>query len=1386
MIAGSLEVQLFANVAQLVEGMQRAERSVKDTMDRIGRYASAATSALGAIGLGVGLAGLIAWQKKALETADAASKMAQRAGISVEELTRLQHAARLSGVSNEELGKALIKLNKNAVDASLGVATAKEAFARMGINVKDASGHVKNANTLLYEMADRTAKSGDGALKTASAVDVLGKSGANLIPMMNGGSAALRQMAADADALGVVISTETAQAAEQFNDNLERLKVSGEGLGLTLAAKTLPQLTKISDAMAQAARESGVFAALWAGLGGLGAWAFTDQLDTVPEKIRAIEIEINNLQRHLDYKEGRGRGRLHDWLFGTKDELSEKIAKHRAEIAALQADVAADEKRRRDADEKRRQQQEAEAKAAQARAEAAAGAQKREAAAKAATDYAAGLERETAALELNTIQKKMVEAAAKAAQAPTEAARLAVMKAAQAWAIEAQAIEERDKAAKANNEAIEGQLKLEDEAYKKEEAGIRSVRQKIEALEDQTAALTLSKEALREYNIQRAMESSGLDKASESYRIMERRLREAQTGYDGLKESIESQAGVWKSIEQTAHDTFVSIFDSGKSAFQRLRDTLKNTLLDLLYQMTLKKWIINITSSVSGPSVANRAFGAATGGGGVGGGFNPISFLGSNSIGMGFQGIGDSLFAAGLPTGDLMTAGMVPNWQFGVAGIAGGIAGQAIFGGNGGIGGSIGSTIGFAIGGPVGAVIGTLIGGAIGGAVGKPGNEWGGVYAEPGASSDPDLLNRITQTHGKSSVYKGASGLTLGASWKRTDSEMTKSTLTALSGVDALLYGLTGADMSGKFQGNFYGYDKKRGGYIAGSADKVVGSMDEVIAQFTRDWLDAADKLTPAQKQIIDGFEGTSEALLATVVASFKADSQLKAMGKTLSKTMADAAGGVDKLSAQLADYFNITRTDSEKLALVGADMEKAFGAAGTNIPASIAEYRKLTDAIDTTTEAGAKQYAALVALAPALKQYLDALGAQREALKAWAYGEVDAALAAVEAAVNAQKAEIGKALEAVETAAEKQRAAVEEQSAAAIEAATGSRDAIRAVYQELTQAADATRAALTRAEAQRLLTGALTWARSGGSLANYPGLSDALKVVAQPSQAGFATLVDWKRDQARTANTVEDLRRAAGAQVSVADLTLKAVQDGAAAQIAAIDASIAAARADAAAQIAGLDKQYEVAVQQVNELKGIKTGVDSVETALANLASAIAGANLASRPDAGTTPAVNGPRTVNPAGVVQGRDPLRDATIVRTAEAGDVTGAISLGLSFGYSPSQLEAAWNAAHPESPTTSKAVVQWARDHGITGYAAGGMPRGDFIAGENGPEFVSMSGRPRVYSNADSLGMAEELAALRQEVARLTGYVASTARDTRRHADLFENVTEGGKNMHTVTP
>ena len=155
--------------------------------------------------------------------------------------------------------------------------------------------------------------------------------------------------------------------------------------------------------------------------------------------------------------------------------------------------------------------------------------------------------------------------------------------------------------------------------------------------------------------------------------------------------ALDEQKAIWNGIEQTAHQTFISIFDSGKDAFDRLRDTLKNGLYELLYQMTLKRWMIQLAVSTSGEGTASSVFGqgavnAVMSGGSSLSGLSNLASLWNgygNTMGPPVEGsLADyASYLNGMPIGGILSAYSVG----GVKGFATGVGSTALAGGVGGL-----------------------------------------------------------------------------------------------------------------------------------------------------------------------------------------------------------------------------------------------------------------------------------------------------------------------------------------------------------------------------------------------------------------------------------------------------------------------------------------------------------------------------------------------------------------------------------------------------------------------------------------------------------------------------------------------------------------------------
>ncbi len=247
-LIGSLRVALGLDSAQFTTGLAKAR-------GELGSFSSAAKigfAAVGAAALAAGTALGVA-VKHSLDHADALGKAAQKAGVSVQALSRLEYAARLSDVSMEGLTGSLTKLGKAMVDATTDkTGAASIAFKALGIDVRDASGNIRDSNAVFLDIADRFGRMEDGATKSTLAMQLFGKAGAELIPLLNSGRDGLKQMADESDRVGFTLTNRTTDAANAFNDTLTKIQLATDGVVNKIMVAALPALQGLANTMTSA------------------------------------------------------------------------------------------------------------------------------------------------------------------------------------------------------------------------------------------------------------------------------------------------------------------------------------------------------------------------------------------------------------------------------------------------------------------------------------------------------------------------------------------------------------------------------------------------------------------------------------------------------------------------------------------------------------------------------------------------------------------------------------------------------------------------------------------------------------------------------------------------------------------------------------------------------------------------------------------------------------------------------------------------------------------------------------------------------------------------------------------------------------------------------
>lgn len=256
-------------------------QSISRNISGIGSAVSAVVPGFAALSGAAATGGLVMIANRAIDAADELGKLSQKLGINVEMLAGYQHAADLSGLSAEAFGARVRNLSKYMTENGAALRAA-------GITATDANG-------ALMQLADKFQTMEDGTKKTAIAMKLLGKSGADMIPLLNGGGKALADLVAEGQRLNPV-TAESAKQAESFNDNLARIQKSAGTLGVQLANVLLPTLSDIAAEMEKGTRQGGLFTGM---LNGMGT-AIRGALGKATSPMGKIAEEIGDINRQLD------------------------------------------------------------------------------------------------------------------------------------------------------------------------------------------------------------------------------------------------------------------------------------------------------------------------------------------------------------------------------------------------------------------------------------------------------------------------------------------------------------------------------------------------------------------------------------------------------------------------------------------------------------------------------------------------------------------------------------------------------------------------------------------------------------------------------------------------------------------------------------------------------------------------------------------------------------------------------------------------------------------------------------------------------------------------------------------------------------------------------
>jgi hypothetical protein len=234
------DVQGENNIRRLGNSMQGLQGQAKNAALGFNALKGAVVGFGAAIAGSAIVGGLGAIVKKSIDAGDELFNLQAKTGIAASSLIGLGNAAKLADVDQGTLAKGLTKLSVNLVKAAEGNDALAQKFQALGVSVKGADGQVVPADKALKQIADRFADLPDGAQKAAAAVALFGKSGADLIPLLNEGSASVEKFT-------FAVGEDFAARSDLFNDTITELGIKAQGFGLELTDALLPALQSILE-----------------------------------------------------------------------------------------------------------------------------------------------------------------------------------------------------------------------------------------------------------------------------------------------------------------------------------------------------------------------------------------------------------------------------------------------------------------------------------------------------------------------------------------------------------------------------------------------------------------------------------------------------------------------------------------------------------------------------------------------------------------------------------------------------------------------------------------------------------------------------------------------------------------------------------------------------------------------------------------------------------------------------------------------------------------------------------------------------------------------------------------------------------------------------------
>ena len=241
----NLAAKLTLDSSGFEKGISGADSQGKGLADSLGKtfdkIKKAAAAAISVAAVKKGIDTLMSFANEVSSVGDKIDKQSQALGLSRKAYQEWDYILGQNGASIDSLGVSMKTLNSAILSAGEGSKESMTAFRQLGLNVHEIE--TMNMEDQFDAVVRAFQKMPAGAQKSALAVKLFGRNGMELLPLLNQSETSLDELRARAEELGIIMSDDAVDASVAYNDAMDDLNRTFNGLKYSVGAKLLPALT---------------------------------------------------------------------------------------------------------------------------------------------------------------------------------------------------------------------------------------------------------------------------------------------------------------------------------------------------------------------------------------------------------------------------------------------------------------------------------------------------------------------------------------------------------------------------------------------------------------------------------------------------------------------------------------------------------------------------------------------------------------------------------------------------------------------------------------------------------------------------------------------------------------------------------------------------------------------------------------------------------------------------------------------------------------------------------------------------------------------------------------------------------------------------------------